>query len=420
MAIRQVVFVGDSITGAIYRLGYDSVTRTDDVFRTSIVSSGVDFGFRASDYAGYRADQIESLFLQDVLDQYAGEADTAICVMAGTNEYLQKPNYSTWTQTDKDNYTATMTSMSDRIIAAGHDLILCPIWYVDDAASQANEDNGTRGLNEELLHPLIQSKCPTWWDSTNSRPVLYEFYDSSFAGRATLYNPDGIHPNNAGSLAGGQWFIDAAKTIPGFLAPHPGTERVFLTFNTDSNAGPNVNVGTLNSTISTVVNESNEVIPGASIVMTGFAALGDAGSYFGQGRVQWDVDNSFLAYFRSIIAGSDEATIQLNMGVSNANREAVLRIRSRTNSTSDNPRVGEFTVGGTTITIDASTDQGTVYTGTIPLTLDANGSATLTCGVANDFRFGYTNALRLDMAAPPSPGGGSINKPLGIRLGIGI
>lgn len=397
MAIDKIVVIGASIMRKVWNSDADAGSApTRNTMRTALLAKGVDLPFYSYANSGDTAAQTNSA-IDAILADFAGELNVEFLVHTGGNEFSANGTYSGWTQSQKDDLSDEIESICQKIIAAGHRVILCPLSYRNYTYAIADEDNGSKGANEEIYYPLIETYSPDWWDSVNNLPIMNIYKVIKDNANDFFAGVDPIHPAYPAGTAILQQYFAETLTANAELPAWDGKERILCSVS--SSLPPNGNAVTANNgSILDLVDSEGNVISGSSFSLTGFAAASSNQGKANPANISWNVVHRDVT--QHYVYTQNTATVTISLGAGYAGRTGDVYISgARLSSATD--RVAEFTVGENSDTVDAALDDPEFAT--LPFTLDSGGTLTIGVAEAAGSTYAYFSGALLELDSDTTP-----------------
>lgn len=397
MAIDKIVVIGASVMRKAWHTDADAGSApTRNTMRTALLAEGVDLPFYSYANSGDTAAQTNSA-IDAILVDFDGESNVGFLVHAGGNDFSSNGAYSGWSQSQKDDLSDEIESICQKIIAAGHQVILCPLSYRNYTYAITDEEDGTKGANEEIYYPLIATYSSDWWDSVNSLPIMNIYKVIKDNANDFFAGVDPIHPAYPVGTAILQQYFAETLTANAVLPQWDGKERVLCSVS--SSLPPNGNAVTAdNGSILDLVDSEGNVISGSSFSLAGFAAASSNQGKANPANIAWNVVHRDVT--QHYVYTQDTATITISLGEDYAGRTGDVYISgARMSSATD--RVAEFTVGGNSDTVDAALDDPEFAT--LPFTLDSSGTLTIGVAEAAGSTYAYFSGALLELDADTTP-----------------
>lgn len=381
----------------------DSIAIKDEV-REHLLSLGAHLPFRNYAVSGARIADLQAN-IDSYLANHVGAQNISCMIHIGGNNNSNNGQFSTWTQLQKDEFSDGLEEICQKVVAAGVDLILCPLTY------RTNVDPAE--LNETLIYPLIQQYCPDWWDPVEQKPIL-DLYQISYDLGPTYFR-DPVHTSYVGAQGLHQGVFDVlfdSATMPAWDG------RETFSFNAcdvyTRPAGTNGSTDA-NVTIYDLINTENKIVPGSFVTASGFMSGRTAFLPGTEGNISQDA-LGYQPVGRCRYAGTSPATVRTELGAEYAGKTGQVQVTAtRYSDSPNNNRVTIVTIGDVSEEIDAEANPPDVVL--IPVTLDAAGGFTIQVAPAAGASNSYFSAYDLFLDSEDDPVFEITDSPESIRRG---
>lgn len=304
--------------------------------------------------------------VDSILATYSAYSNAVVLIHIGGNNVSDNRPYSTDTQ------LATMEQDIRDIIAsvvtAGFTPVLADLTYRDYPTNFETEDLGSLPYNDNMINPLAVELCGDYIFADNTS--LADFYTVMYNGQTTHFEADGVHPNATGEAALRDQFMDSIVKFnylgvkPTKLIKNVSTDIVWVNLSEDNAVSP----------VATGEYVNNALCGGDTGVFVPFSgALMDINNI--PTAITFTVPDEFAgANITGVVTGNDSGVVPDSMlsnswylglagsntttgtvsigGLDDAKEYKITLGGSR--AISDADRVGNYTVGGVSLTLDAA------------------------------------------------------------------
>lgn len=391
LSYDNIAFLGASLMQEAFS-DDNRLTLVSPQFTAGTSLDGVDLYVNA--VSGSTSNSYPTLASELVTDLSSVTGSVLVFVHGPGNDVSDGRPYDT--DTNVTNSIQNMRDTFDILIAAGFDVAYSGVSW-RDYDDVPPESNGSLPYNDSAYYPLIQEYCPDWWNSDEGVPYV-NMYNYTKSSQGTLLR-DGIHPStSSGEFSTNAFVINSIiQRSDAVTYDYVGKTIVGCWTNSESSAetvsdGINRWVIGLTAAAGSYFKDSAGELPplhfcsGGSLShtsgrgstgITGYNLLNEECTAGGMYTAEDDIYNGYFWLGSSRYAGLT-GTVKFTA--------------SRAVTGTD--RFSEFTVDGTTQSIDASLV--TPVSIEFPFTVDADGVIEFTWNKQAGSSFGYFSAWQLD------------------------
>ncbi|AUR85535.1 SGNH hydrolase-type esterase domain protein [Vibrio phage 1.076.O._10N.286.51.B7] len=246
---------------------------------------------------------------------------------------------------DADHIKDETQGIFDDCKAANFDVMWSPISYRVPPAS-----NPTTEYNTNDILPIIEAETPQWLTGTN-----WDLYDLLFNNQQTLVD-DGIHPNDDGDLLIQQLFVDAVTSHlpPQNIPDTTGIKAVLIRFCPDTFKtnfmGIKRNQISFDDTFIEIYNKDLSLVADGQVKLAGDGYFDQSGLSTSRSS---DLDIYNSAAVKDNVSLANPTYLEFSPECFVDGKTYTVRITG-CRLTSSTDRVGKYTLGGESKTLDAA------------------------------------------------------------------
>lgn len=326
--------------------------------------------------------------LPAILTTYSGQSGIVFPMSIGGNNVSDTRPYATATEQQLADMSGDIQAIIDLIQGEGHQVIYSNISFRNYSGTVPPYDEGSLPYNTDIVEPIIRTKLKSLWDYTNNVPY-FDVYTFTLDNPSYLL-PDGIHLTAEGEEAWRHyWFSQLAKFLrtETVALSAPSGSRIVIDFNDEGShtqTNPRITAnGAYAFTANTVTN-----LEAVSVGVYDRAGLNNSGNG-NSGDVSTSLTNDVLL-LTSLYSTTEQCTV-LFQGMEEGATGTLTVTASRATNTGD--RVGEYTVQGVTLTMDAEVEPAPQAA--FAFVADEYGTVTLTFIVQSGSAFAYLNGAEI-------------------------